>query len=536
VVIDLEFSEDMQAFVNENEEEESFFQKDTNAPKKNPGMIIVYDTTEDSVASLPSIQEPASMPSSTETQSGESTPLPGNAPVINSGATLSRMREMREQRTSARNAQISSQSTITNRKPRRARRVVTMRLVSDDGIVHFPRYHFGSGSTRMVLDERRFRPGFYTLEAESTNVRTGARETVSQSFAWGVLAMNTDKDRYHPGETGEIHIGALDARGEIICDADLTLAITDPAGDKTVLRTRNRTIEITGTCGVKQGGLLSPDYRAGYVFEQEGTYILKLESVTGSHTATIDSVISVRARHPLRITRKAATRLWPFAPSTMDITVEFSDAFSGRLRETVPKGFILSASQPEALLTTDPSSGDLTLLWQGTWSAGAQVHLSYTYDAPDISPEFYLLGPLLFSPWIESGSQISLDEMRSWQIANDSASASTTYDITKDAVVAGGGEITLSSNYQLSDTIGEPGAGIVSSTNYTLEGGYRSADENFASLDCWNTLDLGTIPGIGQATGEANCIVIADAPSGYTLMASHHGVRRDSNWLYDQPI
>lgn len=524
VTVDLEFSQDMQAFVIANEEQGSFFQKDTNAPKTNPGIVIIYENTKGSTdsPSPPSESSSPSMNAASSDDAGSATlaPVRPRSPVSATGTLLSRMNRIRERRKHAlseRRAQTSSRIQHRRSTEQRAKKVVTMRLVRDDGIVIFPLYHFGSGSSRMVMDERRFRPGFYTLEAESTNVLTGERESVAQDFAWGVLALNTDKDRYHPDESADIHIGALDAQGEIICNANLTLTIRAPDGNVTTLRTRDRTIETTGTCGVKQGGLLSPDYETSYRFAREGIYVFKLESVTKDHTATIDAAVTVDTGHPLVIHRKAATRLWPFAPSSMDITVAFRKAFSGRITEMVPKGFEIHKTEPEAFMGSDTASGDPTLTWQGTWNAGTSVHLSYTYDAPDISPEFYLLGPLLLAPWTETGSIVALQEMRTWQIANDSASTSTNYDIVKDAVVAGGGELAFSSNYRLSDTIGEPGAGMIASTNYILEGGYRSQDENSATLNCWTTLDLGSIPGIGQATGEANCTVITDAPAGYTL-------------------
>ena len=62
----------------------------------------------------------------------------------------------------------------------------------------------------LVLEpEQAFTPGVYTLEVEITNPFTGEVTTQSQEFAWGVLAMNPDKDRYHPGETAHIAIGVL---------------------------------------------------------------------------------------------------------------------------------------------------------------------------------------------------------------------------------------------------------------------------------------------------------------------------------------
>lgn len=391
--------------------------------------------------------------------------------------------------------------------------VVTVRLVSSAGNTIYPRYHFENGNATLVLDERRFRPGFYTLIITSTDSVSGDSSSASQSLAWGVLAMNTDKDRYRVGETSEIHFGVLDELGAIVCDADLTLTITDPDNVDTILKTSNGTIEVTGTCGDKEAGLISPDYRTSHTMSKAGTYVLSLEAVTNTHTTTIDSDVQVVNGPAFLVKRTAATRLWPFAPSPMAIEVEFLSAFSGTIMDIVPSGFIVTSEAPDAELILDPETRDTQIVWRGSYEAGETASIAYIYDAPDIFPEFYLIGPLKMTD--DNGTVF--EEYRSWQIANDDASASTNYKFRRDVIASGGGEFALSSNYKLSDTIGEVGAGFVRSDNYELEGGYRHSDDSFISLACFTTLDLGTIPGFGQATGEANCTVIADDDAGYTL-------------------
>lgn len=391
--------------------------------------------------------------------------------------------------------------------------VVTVKLVNDNGLVLYPKYHFDGDTAKLVLDERRAKPGFYTLEITSTDTATGVSETVSQEFAWGVLALNTDKDRYRPGETSEIHIGVLDVYGEIVCNADLTLTITDPDGVTVTLKTSDGTIEITGTCGLKEGGLLIPDYRTAHVLSKEGTYTLSLQAVTTSHTTILDSDVQVIVNPKHLIKRTAATRLWPFAPSTMTIDIEFVTAFSGSITDVVPDGFQIVDTTPTATIVTDADAEATSITWTGSFAAGETATVHYTYDAPDVSPEFYLLGPIILA---SNNGDIDT-ELRAWQIANDAASSSTNYRVTRDVIAAGGGEDARSSNYKLSDTIGEPGAGYAISSNYTLEGGYRHGDDNFLSISCFTNLDIGTIAGNGQATGEASCTIIADHAAGYSL-------------------
>ncbi|MFC1616271.1 DUF2341 domain-containing protein [Patescibacteria group bacterium] len=64
----------------------------------------------------------------------------------------------------------------------------------------------------------------------------------------------------------------------------------------------------------------------------------------------------------------------------------------------------------------DFSEGTKAISWSGTWVAGETVTFSYNYDAPNISPEFYTIGPISGQDY---DGQTSFVEQRVWQIAND---------------------------------------------------------------------------------------------------------------------
>lgn len=397
--------------------------------------------------------------------------------------------------------------------PQSAAPVVTVAFVRSDGLSLFPRYHFGGNSAQFMLDEYRFRPGYYTLRITATDPEKGTQTSREQEFAWGVLSMNTDQDRYLPGETADIHFGVLDEKGEIICNADLTLTVVAPDGSERMLSTDGGAIEVTGTCGVKEAGFIEPDYQTSMKLDQPGLYRLSLRAVTEAHTTTLSSELLVTSSPPYTISRKAATRLWPFAPSTMEISVQFLSSFSGSLIDRVTDGFAILETNPAALVATAPNTGDTTITWRGSWGSGEVAAFSYRYDAPDISPEFYLVGPLILT----ESHGISSQELRSWQIANDAVRTSAIYAIEADVIASGGGEGLRSSNYRLSGTIGEPGVGFSRAANYALGAGYRQAVGEFLSLSCFTSLDLGNIPGVGQATGQENCTAISDSDAGYTL-------------------
>lgn len=95
---------------------------------------------------------------------------------------------------------------------------------------------------------------------------------------------------------------------------------------------------------------------------------------------------------------------------------------------------------------------------------------------------------------------------------------SNEYRIKPDVINSGGADVSKSSNYLLSDSLGEPIVGYGESSDYKLDSGYRqpSASE-FLSMSCSPVAVIGTVVGTGQKTGSGTCIVYSDASSGYNL-------------------
>jgi len=275
--------------------------------------------------------------------------------------------------------------------------------------------HFEAGSVVLVIEPiRTFTPGLYTLVIKITNPITGVTEILMQDFAWGVLAMNTDKDVYKVGQTGEIHIGVLDDQGKPVCDAGVSLQITTPSGS-----IENPAVENTGNCKILEAGFIEPDYQTNYTFAQAGEYTLSLTATIPSGTRRMTSKINVTQTPSYIIKRTSATRLYPSAPAPMTIEVEFFQNFSGTITDIVPSGFELSGITPAASVAISESGAAKTLTWSGSWNAGEKATFIYMYDAPDVSPEFYTVGPLQLSPSTALGANSLLTEQRVWQIAND---------------------------------------------------------------------------------------------------------------------
>jgi len=312
--------------------------------------------------------------------------------------------------------------------------IITVQLKQGDNDAFDVPYHFEKGSVLLVLDPvRNFAPGLYTLLVNIENPITGETQTLEQDFTWGVLAMNPDRDVYNTGDISHLSFGVLDDEGAIICDATLNLTITKPSGELVLLSTDDESIAVTGTCGKKEAFLIDPDYEAFFTMDETGTYSFQLDAIiengTRSMLATLEAKDTVL---PYSIQRTAATRLWPEAPSTMDIAVTFAEDFTGTITDILPSGFIVEATTPEAQISiTSGGSATGSVVWSGSWSAGETVNFQYTYDAPDISPEFFLIGPLTLEPRYGD----SYTEARSWQIANDDTSVKSVGTTANNATV-----------------------------------------------------------------------------------------------------
>lgn len=97
---------------------------------------------------------------------------------------------------------------------------------------------------------------------------------------------------------------------------------------------------------------------------------------------------------------------------------------------------------------------------------------------------------------------------------------SSNYQIQNDSINIGGTENSVSSNYGLSDTIGEVGTGNSTSTSYNLYAGYRQMTGAYVAIsappDVTMTPSINGLTG-GTSNGSATWTTITDAPGGYTL-------------------
>ena len=172
-------------------------------------------------------------------------------------------------------------------------------------------------------------------------------------------------------------------------------------------------IEKSGECGPNTV-TYTPDYYAHYDVKGKGTYQIKLTAVTRNGTHEITDSFEVLESVPFDVERIGPTRIYPPSEYKMTLKIKVNEDFPGQITEKVPDSFVVTGTSDNGQETSD---GGKQIIWDADWKAGEEYELSYQFDAPDISPYLYLLGPLTFG---DKKQEIIFQEARQWQISADS--------------------------------------------------------------------------------------------------------------------
>ena len=303
---------------------------------------------------------------------------------------------------------------------------VTAQIISPRGqaLEISPDFIFENNGEFLVNLERprEFRPGLYKIILEIEE--DGENQDFEQDFSWGVLAINVNKSIYLPNETAYIQMAALGDDGHTIWDANLKLEITSPSGQVT-----SPEVQKSGECG-PNNVTDNPDYFAYYQVGEVGTYQMKLTNLDSGYQIT-DS-FEVRESVPFDVERIGPTRIYPPASYEMIFCIKANQDFWGQVVEQVPVSFEIISHESTQIRTQNDVK---EIVWQVDWQAGETYELEYQFDAPDISPYLYLLGPL------EIGD---FKEIRQWQIAADSPA-------TTEALIVYGDDIAGTPKYRIWD-------------------------------------------------------------------------------------
>ncbi len=102
---------------------------------------------------------------------------------------------------------------------------------------------------------------------------------------------------------------------------------------------------------------------------------------------------------------------------------------------------------------------------------------------------------------------------------------SSNYEIYSDSIGVNGGNFSSSTTNSLSDTLGETSAATVSSTSYTIEGGFQAMSRGSLSVSVSNngSVDLGTLSPSAVNTASVTVAVSTDSDTGYSLSITSAG-------------
>ncbi len=233
------------------------------------------------------------------------------------------------------------------------------------------------------MDRSELPPGTY--EINITVAEGGKTFTDSFEFQWGLLAVNPNQTQYQLGDTAEIALGALSPSGNTLCEADLRLYVIDPTNYITLVP-----VQQSGLCN-GNNVVDRPDYFASYLPNTVGEYEIYVE-----HRGADDAVLThtsdtfrVAEMTPLSLERLGPTRIYPQAVYPMTLTVTAAKAWQGVLTERVNADF--EVTDTDATITH--ANGGQVLNWTVDIGAGETQSFTYYFDAPDISPFLYTLGP-----------------------------------------------------------------------------------------------------------------------------------------------
>lgn len=272
-------------------------------------------------------------------------------------------------------------------------------------------------------------------------VKEGITYSSDYAFSWGVLVMNTEKDRYEMGELVRVGVGMVDDRGYTICEGDVTATITSPLGKKVTLRTPKKgsngaqgtngkngelgklTEEQAASLAFVTGGDSSyiafskdcadrsvtdnPDYSFQFTVPEKGDYTIDLSATTVNGTEKLTQQFEVVENNSFAIARSASMRIYPLEDYQMRISLMTKEDYTGKVVETVPQEFGIAGCGGCYVA----EKGDKkTLTWNVTLSPNVPQMLTYTYNPPDVSPALFFTGPLT------AGER---KEERAWAIAFD---------------------------------------------------------------------------------------------------------------------
>src|SRR5574337_575734 len=288
---------------------------------------------------------------------------------------------------------------------------ITVKVIAPDGTEiplksEFKKMKEGKFDIK-ILSKKYGKPGLYTIK---TIMRSEEHTYTTQNqYAWGLVSLNTQKSTYKPGEIANMTMVVLDSGGHPVCNANLSVTVTDPSSHITTL------LSGVGISAGSECGL----YHAQYTTTILGNYTVNVSATTNSIRTDFNTSFLVQNNIPFDIIRIAQSKIDPVNnPNLFNVKIDVESFVN-------PTTIVIKESVPSVLnVTTDASVqtvGDSKVL---TWNKdlmGNKTSVQYSYTVPLVFPQLYALGPV----------QITYDnqtfvEARQWFVANDPASNPTS--------------------------------------------------------------------------------------------------------------
>lgn len=241
-----------------------------------------------------------------------------------------------------------------------------------------------------IIPPSRIRPGKFTLK-----ISDSSGQSSEQDFTWGVLAINTNKSIYLASEAARLAMAVLDEKGNMVCNADVALEISDPQGKTTLLSTENGKIIVNEECNLKAFTMI-PDYEASYQTGVIGKYDMVLAAETNNGIYSISDSFEVREYIPFDVERVGPTRIYPPANYPVELRIKANEDFKGVITEVVPASFEIyeATGSPKFQVT---GSTERILLGEEVLGASTDLVLPFEGDFPMISG----FGEKHFDPWLQ---------------------------------------------------------------------------------------------------------------------------------------
>lgn len=305
----------------------------------------------------------------------------------------------------------------------------------------------------IVANPKETKYGLYTIKVDAKTDFKFERN-LSQDFAWGVLAVNTNKSMYLPNEKAKLGYGVLDERGNTLCNADLTVEISNPDKKIQKFSTSGKSIVISPKC-IGNTYSLENDYFSFYKTGKSGRYYVNVTARTKNGAFAISDYFEVKNSIPYEVERtQFPSRIYPVESYPVKLTVKANEDYKGNVYDLVPIDFqitnisnngrvsrtknsrlsqkeLIAALKDEATHLGEknyktkykkediPTAVDKTPIkvqWDVDWKKGNTYTLTYNIYFPQVSPEYYLLGPFTVG---------SFKEVRDWQVASDATNCWT---------------------------------------------------------------------------------------------------------------